>query len=255
MTKSMEQELPAEDRWILMIETSQRQGSVALGSVGGEFIDELSFSPGLVHGKELLPRIDELISSHGSRSQLGVVAVSRGPGSFTGIRIGVAAAKAIGWGLGIPTIGLSSLECMIHGLIHRLGPDISGRWAAILDASGGDRDLGIFEISAGQITVIEDERAVRVEDLPPLISQGTGVVGSGCRDVEWPEGTPIAPIEADQPPAGSGLVLAHRKLELMRAGSPAEAGWDNPHQLQPRYLRVSRAEEVRRQKLAEQDHR
>ncbi|OUU23242.1 MAG: tRNA (adenosine(37)-N6)-threonylcarbamoyltransferase complex dimerization subunit type 1 TsaB [Planctomycetia bacterium TMED53] len=248
MTDSAPLQLPEDDRWILMIETSQRQGSVALGTVGGDLIEELPFSPGLVHGKELLPRIDELVSKHGTRSQLGMVAVSRGPGSFTGIRIGVAAAKAIGWGLGIPTIGLSSLECMIHGL----GPDSSGRWAAILDASGGDRDLGIYQVDDQSIEIIEDERAVRVEDLPTLIEAGTGVVGSGCRDVDWSKEVFVAPIDKDQPPASSGLVLARRKLELLRSGSASEESWNNPHQLQPRYLRVSRAEEVRRKKLAEQ---
>ena len=249
MSQESRREIPADHQWILMIETSQRQGSIALGTVAGEFIDEQLFSPGLVHSKELMPRIDDLISRHGSRSQLGIVAVSRGPGSFTGIRIGVAAAKAIGWALGIPTLGLSSLECMIHGL----GPETCGRWAAILDASGGDRDLGIFEISDGSLKVIEDERAVRVEDLPTLITEGTGVVGSGCRDVEWSESTPVAPLEMDQPPAKSGLVLASKMVKSIASGAEAPAGWENPHQLQPRYLRVSRAEEVRRQKLAEQD--
>ena len=241
-------EIPADDQWILMIETSQRQGSIALGTIAGDFIEEQLFSPGLVHSKELLPRIDNLIGKHGHRSQLGIVAVSRGPGSFTGIRIGVAAAKAIGWGLGIPTLGLSSLDCMIHGL----GPQVSGRWAAILDASGGDRDLGIFEIEQDQIKVLEDERAVRIEDLQELITPGMGVVGSGCRDVDWPENHPVAAIGKDQPPARSGLILATRLINKIRSGSPAPAGWENPHQLQPRYLRVSRAEEVRRQKLAEQ---
>ena len=71
--------IPEEDRLILMIETSQRQGSIALGSIGGEFIAEVSFSPGLVHSKELMPRIDTLIEEHASRSDLGVIAVSRGP--------------------------------------------------------------------------------------------------------------------------------------------------------------------------------
>ena len=248
MMVDSKRDIPSDDQWILMIETSQRQGSVALGTIAGEFIDEQLFSPGLVHSKELLPRIDDLIGTHGSRSQLGVVAVSRGPGSFTRIRIGVAAAKAIGWGLGIPTLGLSSLECMIHGL----GPQVSGRWAAILDASGGDRDLGIFEIEQDQITVLEDERAVRIEDLPDLITPGMGVVGSGCRDVDWSEDHLVSTVEKDQPPARSGLILATRLLQKMKSGSPAPPGWENPHQLQPRYLRVSRAEEVRRQKLAEQ---
>ncbi len=247
MSENSAQKIPTDDRWILMIETSQRQGSIALGTVAGEFIDEQLFSPGLVHSKELMPRIDDLIGQHGSRSQLGIVAVSRGPGSFTGIRIGVAAAKAIGWALGIPTLGLSSLECMIHGL----GEETRGHWAAILDASGGDRDLGIFDLNDGKIEVIEDERAVRVEELPSLITEGMGVVGSGCRDVDWPESNPVASIERDQPPAKSGLTLASQMVQAIASGTPAPPGWDNPHQLQPRYLRVSRAEEVRRQKLAE----
>ncbi|NCF98951.1 MAG: tRNA (adenosine(37)-N6)-threonylcarbamoyltransferase complex dimerization subunit type 1 TsaB [Planctomycetia bacterium] len=239
--------IPKEDQLILMIETSQRQGSIALGSIGGDFIAQVPFSPGLVHSKELMPRIDTLIEEHASRSDLGVIAVSRGPGSFTGIRIGVAAAKALSWGLNIPALGLSSLECMVHGL----GKD--GRWAAILDASGGDRDMGIFEASSGNITPASEEMAVQVEELPALIAEGTGVVGSGCRNLEWSEGIPVSEIEYDQPPARSGWELSVQAIRTFREDFEPPTGWQNPHQLQPRYLRVSRAEEVRRKKLAEQE--
>ena len=92
------------DGYILMIETSQRNGSVALGTYDGNLRDEELFSPGLVHGKELLPRIDTLVTRNDAKSQLAVVAVSSGPGSFTGIRIGVSAAKAIAWSLKIPVL-------------------------------------------------------------------------------------------------------------------------------------------------------
>ena len=66
------------------------------------------------------------------------------------------------------------------------------------------------------------------------------------------QSNPVASIERDQPPAKSGLILASQMVQAIASGTPAPPGWDNPHQLQPRYLRVSRAEEVRRQKLAEQ---
>ena len=56
------------DGYILMIETSQRNGSVALGTFDGQLKDEELFSPGLVHGKELLPRIDTIVSRNQAKS-------------------------------------------------------------------------------------------------------------------------------------------------------------------------------------------
>lgn len=113
--------------------------------------------------------------------------------------------------------------------------------------------MGIFEASSGKITPASEEMAVQVEELPALIAEGTGVVGSGCRNLEWSEGIPVSEIEYDQPPARSGWELSVQAIRTFREDFEPPAGWQNPHQLQPRYLRVSRAEEVRRKKLAEQE--
>ena len=114
--------LPARGAGILGIETSQARGSVAWaapGSDGTVSITELLFPVGLVHGREILPTIDALSERVPfDREEIGVVAVSVGPGSFTGARIGVAAAKALAWGLCARLLAVSSLEVIARGLLE-----------------------------------------------------------------------------------------------------------------------------------------
>ncbi len=234
----------ASDRWILMIETSQREGSVALGTVDGKKVDEETFSGSLVHLRELMPTIDALVSRNCSREDLAVIAVSVGPGSFTGIRIGVSAAKALAWALKIPALAISSLEIIAANI------EEEGRWGVLLDASSGDLDVACFDVGEECLVAVGEEEASHRDRLPALLEKGTRFIGSGCRDLPADQELVTGPIEWDHPHARRGLVQAIGKVQQILSGQEPPPGWESPHSLQPRYMRISRAEEVRRRRLA-----
>ena len=96
---------------ILILETSTPQCSVALAENGAAVAwKEERAEEGYVHAERLLPLIDEVLREHGwAKSDLDGVAVSGGPGSFTGLRIGVSTAKGVCHALGLPLIALDTL--------------------------------------------------------------------------------------------------------------------------------------------------
>lgn len=106
---------------ILCIETATHQCSVALHSNSGiEGIER--FDPNnYIHGESLHPMLDELIeASDIDWPQINAIAISLGPGSYTGLRIGVSAAKGLAFSLGVPCIGIPTLVHMAHGLSKKL---------------------------------------------------------------------------------------------------------------------------------------
>jgi len=227
-----------EIRCVLAIETSHNQGSVALLDGSGTPAEQ-PFSPGLVHGREIIPRIDELLVATAlRRKDIDLVAVSAGPGSYTGIRIGVAAAKALAFGLGIPTLGVSTLEAIARNVLA------DGPFAVVLDA----RRERIY----GAHFVREDGKLLResadglhfpqafFEALPP----GTPLVGVSVEAIPGAARFPRLATEWDMPRAGRVAAIAYDVVRAARAGVrrlPAE--FEHPHSLVPVYLRRSEAEE------------
>ncbi len=108
---------------ILMIETSTKKCSVAI-SQNGKLLDSIEeVSDKYLHSEKLHPFIDELLKRNKiSPQDLSAVAVSKGPGSYTGLRIGVSASKGLAYALDIPVITLSSLEILARGVkLHESG--------------------------------------------------------------------------------------------------------------------------------------
>ncbi len=106
------------DNYILCIETSNKICSVALCDFNQNYIIKESLEPNS-HSKYLTVFIQELFSQIDVSKQLKAVAVSQGPGSYTGLRIGVSAAKGIAYALQIPLIAIDTLEIMTQGLITK----------------------------------------------------------------------------------------------------------------------------------------
>ena len=100
---------------ILALESSAKAASVAL-SRDGKLLAQSFQNSGLTHSRTLLPMAEDLLKNAGlSMKDVDAVAVAHGPGSFTGVRIGVAAAKGLCWGADKPGIGVSTLEAMAWG--------------------------------------------------------------------------------------------------------------------------------------------
>jgi tRNA threonylcarbamoyladenosine biosynthesis protein TsaB len=160
-------------RKVLVIETSTKQCSVAL-FLGNECMasarqrDEVRH----VHAEELLPLIDEVMrQANWERTDLEAVAVSAGPGSYTGLRIGVATAKGICHALSIPLLAIDTLELAAHGAAHLVNSDDVVIWP-VLDARRMEVYVKPFRIDQGIWAAQSDAQAV---DLEVGLPAGTGL--------------------------------------------------------------------------------
>jgi tRNA threonylcarbamoyladenosine biosynthesis protein TsaB len=125
---------------ILAIETTSRRGSVALVD-GNEVVSTRVHADSSSHGEVMLPLVGELFAEAGwARTALDRVAVGTGPGSFTGIRVGLALAKGIGLGLDRPVLGVGSLRAMCRGV----PADVVGARCAVLDGRRDELFFGVY---------------------------------------------------------------------------------------------------------------
>jgi len=253
--------LPARGAGILGIETSQARGSVAWaapGSDGTVSITELLFPVGLVHGREILPTIDALSERVPfDREEIGVVAVSVGPGSFTGARIGVAAAKALAWGLCARLLAVSSLEVIARGLLETerdgepsplLGAREAREVAVLIDARRSLLYGGRFTIGPDGCARRSEDEAAEAEGYLEALPPETMLVGEGARTLPGVDRFPTCSPIWDEPRASTVTRIAAERIEAIRGGDPPPTGWLDPHALIPRYLRRTSAEEVREAK-------
>lgn len=126
---------------VLAIETSGPRGSVAIIAEEGLVSEQVFQTKGQL-GAELTPAIDKALKAAGLSHDVppDLIAVDLGPGSYTGIRVGLAAAKGLAFGWGRPLVGVSSLHAMAAA-----APPEARRIAAVMDARRGEVYAGVFE--------------------------------------------------------------------------------------------------------------
>lgn len=216
---------------LLVTDTSGRHGSVALAravSSSGdvELIESVPLAGG-TFSAQLVPQITGLLEKHGlSKCDIDAFVVVSGPGSFTGLRVGLAAIKALAEILGKPIVPVSLLE------VITMASAIRGNVLAVLDAGRG-------EIYAGEYEVGESSRLVREQLLSKdefvSLAAGTAVA------------TPDAALEQLARSAASRLV---QRVEMPSSERIARVGWQRlqagqtvtPAQLDANYIRKSDAE-------------
>ena len=148
---------------ILQIETSDKYCSVAL-SHEGEVIDELIDKGERTHASALTVLIGDLLSGQKMKLPgIDAVAVSKGPGSYTGLRIGVSVAKGICYGTGIPLLGIPTLQAMASGYLgkNQIVPSRNTLICPMLDARRMEVYCAFFDESGNYI---EKEQAVIIEE-------------------------------------------------------------------------------------------
>jgi len=190
-------------------------------------------SPG--HAETLLERVDSLLATGGQRvEQVGLVVYGRGPGTFTGLRIGLSTAKGLALARGVPLIGLSSLECLA------LSAGVDGLVAPVIDARRGEVFTGLYEVAhvAGRPTArrVARDRVIAPSAFEEMLAERDGdaqplIVGNGVaryREQLGPHGA-IGPARAA---AISAYWMAVRGLERF-----LERGGDDPGTIEPVYLR------------------
>lgn len=230
---------------ILAFETSAKAASVALFD-GAQLLGEEYQNTGLTHSQTLLEMAQALLKQCGKTPQeVEAVAVAKGPGSFTGVRIGVAAAKGFAWGREIPLFGVSTLEAMALGLgIHQ------GYLCPVMDARRSQVYNALFYVNQGKLEQKAQDRAISLEDLKKELKnleEPIFLVGDGsilCYNTLQGEGINlILPPEHRMHQRAVGVGLA--ALAQIRRG---ESG--NAETLTPNYLRLSQAE---RERLAREE--
>ena len=222
---------------MLAFETSAKAGSVALHD-GTALLGESYCNTGLTHSQTLMTMAQELLKSCGHTPQeVTAVAVAAGPGSFTGVRIGVAAAKGFAWGAEIPCYGVSTLEAMALNL------GVAGGYVLpVMDARRSQVYNALFLAENGQLQRKCQDRAISLEDLAKELEALDGpifLVGDGSILCYHTLSTRIP-----------GLVLPPEHRMHQRAAGVALAALQNPgdgdaNTLQPNYLRLSQAERER----------
>ena len=161
---------------LLSIDASAVTASVALTDndcvIKSEFVNA-----GLTHSETLLPMVKRVMEGH-SFSELDAIAVTAGPGSFTGVRIGIATVKGIAFNDNIPCISISTLEAIAHNFV-----DENCIVCAVMDARRMQFYNALFKVENGKVQRLCDDRAISIEDLRKELSALDNVViaGDGAR--------------------------------------------------------------------------
>jgi tRNA threonylcarbamoyladenosine biosynthesis protein TsaB len=236
----------------LACDTSTKWGRFAL--VQGDEV--LGYHPLNVSGSyadAILPVIEDMLAQAGRRIQdLTAVGVTTGPGSFTGVRIGVATAKGLAWGLGCDLVGVTSLAAMAAALLDETP---GAEWAVpVLDARRGEVFAGVFRRDGPWVRPVVKSAARKPDQWWSLILEALGdpelpLYGGDGVELLLGQGTCLRPELANRgKPALRRWSSAHpataRSLALaMNSGClPAV----HPFALVPDYLRVSDAEVKRK---------
>ena len=229
---------------ILAFETSAKAASVALLE-DGKLLGESYQNTGLTHSQTLMVMAEDMLSQCGKTvADVTAAAVAAGPGSFTGVRIGVAAAKGFAWGREIPCYGVSTLEAMALSLgVYQ------GYVCPCMDARRSQVYNALFYVNQGVPERVSEDRAISLAELGTelkSLKEPIFLVGDGsnlCYNTLL-ESVPnlVLPPEHRMHQRASGVALAARKQ--VEVGDPGDA-----NALTPNYLRLSQAERERAERM------
>ena len=225
---------------ILALETSAKAASAAVVENGAP----LAFAyqcTGLTHSRTLMPMLSDMLrNAELTLEQMDALAIAAGPGSFTGLRIGVAALKGLAWAADKPCIGVSTLEAMAQNLAH-----LDGLIVCAMDARRSQVYNAVFEAKNGTLTRLTPDRAIALDELREELRDDPRrkyVLGDGGRlcYADFTENgiaCTLAPAQLlYQNAVGVGLAAEHGKLV-------------SAQELMPVYLRISQAERERNARL------
>ncbi len=225
---------------ILAFESSAKAASVALVR-DGSLVSQYSQCSALTHSRTLLPMAEDMLkNAELTIGDVDLFAVAHGPGSFTGVRIGVSTVKGLAWAGGKPCVGVSTLEAMAwHGLAA--GPYV----CPVMDARRQQVYNALFEIRDGKPVRLTEDRPIALSELAPqlaalpspvfLVGDGAGLTAKYLAD------------------AGIPFRFAPENLLWQSAWGVAMAAQDKTpgtaDALLPVYLRLSQAERERQERM------
>jgi len=215
---------------VLGIETATVMGGVALVSDTGELLGEITLRNHESHSERLLPALEWLLATLGlSLRDCAAVAVSQGPGSFTGLRAGIATAKGLAFSLGVPLFGISTLEALAAN-----APPAAGPVCAVLNARRGEVFRALFRRGPTGQQRLEPDRLVPLQSFADELPDECLVLGelpaTFCEMLPSGRGVRFAPTHLDHPRAAVIAALGRRALSASRA---SELKTLMPHYLRP----------------------
>ena len=233
---------------IIALETSAVTASVAV-TEDEKLLAQSFQNSGLTHSATLMPMVADLLKNTGLKLEdMDIIAVSAGPGSFTGIRIGVAAAKGLAWPGDKLCAPCSTLESMAWQCVH-----MEGEICAVMDARRKQVYNARFLAKDGTLTRISEDRAIAVEELlaelresgstPVLVGDGSALCAAAFESAGQP--FRVAPPHLVCQTAWG---VARAALELAKVDGLVPAG-----QLTPQYHRLSQAERERLEREQKKD--
>ena len=225
---------------ILGIDTSGPVASCAVMK-DGKLVHSIFMNHGLTHSETIMPAVDAAMDASGlSCADIDVFAAVAGPGSYTGVRIGVCAAKGFAHAAGKKCVEIHALEALAMNF-----PYFDGTVCTILDARRGQVYCAAFDMRSGRpVRALEDDACALEEFLSRLpegelmfVGDGVGVFGEKVRS-SLGERAHIAPQNLRNLSAESVCMLAED-----------ESKWIDAHEMRPVYLRAPQAERERAERL------
>ena len=213
---------------LLSLDSSAVNASVALTD-GDRVIKSEFVNSGLTHSETLLPMVKRVMGDN-EFSSLDAVAITAGPGSFTGVRIGVATVKGIAFAGNIPCYGVSTLEAIAYNFV-----DENCVVCAVMDARRMQFYNAIFKVENGIVSRITPDRAISIDDLREELKQYDSVIiaGDGAALCSQNIALDNCKIAADDKIYQNALSVA-KCVKNKKAIAPSA--------LMPVYLRQSQAE-------------
>ncbi|MBU5466941.1 tRNA (adenosine(37)-N6)-threonylcarbamoyltransferase complex dimerization subunit type 1 TsaB [Virgibacillus sp. MSJ-26] len=218
----------------LTIDTSNHVLGVALmkgNKVIGEFVTNLAKN----HSVRLMPAVDQLMKEvDASPEQLDKIIVAKGPGSYTGVRIGLTTAKTLAWALDIPVVGVSSLKALAYQ-----GRFYNSVICPFFDARRGLVYTGLYEWQTNEMVAVHKEQNILMYDWLTELSKREQEVLFLSPDIEGFS-------DAIQEKLGDLAIIPEdmfhiaKPSDLALAGSHQES--ESTHHLTPNYLRLAEAE-------------
>jgi len=224
---------------ILAIESSALAASVCVVDAG-KLVAEAFQNNGLTHSKTVMPMLEDMLKNCGEElKNMDKIAVAAGPGSFTGLRIGVSVAKGLSWSSGVPVCGVSTLEAMAWQ-----ASAFDGIVCVVMDARAGQVYNALFRFKDDELIRLSEDRAIALSELVEEIKGEDKILLIG-------DGAELCWKECEK--SGIAAHMINESLRFPRASGVAKAASDKPagapEELEICYLRLPQAERERLARL------
>ncbi len=232
----------ANNPTVLAIDTSGPVAGCAMLK-DGRIVHQIAMNHGLTHSETIMPAVDEALSAVGlGCGDVDVFAAVAGPGSFTGVRIGVCAAKGLAHAVGKPCCAVHALEALAMNFYG-----FDGLCCPILDARRGQVYCAAFDMAGGMPVRALEDAAEPLSDFLARLPEDRRLVFVG-------DGVPVH-TEAVLETLGSRALIAPPSLRDLRADAACvlaaqrPESWVDAAALRPIYLRAPQAERERKKRV------